>query len=111
MKYFLHKMCNTCRYERSLRSQQFACFHCRCVKTISRKTPQPKQFYFAADGVPYSYFTKPIQRPTASGTPSCSSCSRKMKFVGPHFRAPPQKKTKQWQHLEQRRWPLFCFSR
>jgi len=89
-------MCNTCRYVRRTRQDQYACFGCRCTKSISRRAlRKPKEFYFLADGKPYVY----KQRfEGLGGVPSCSYCASKMLYVGPHFRGPPRRKVKQWEY-------------
>lgn len=93
-------MCNTCWYERLTKQEQYACFRCRCTKNISRRRPRPKQFYFAADGVPHFYETQRRHSFTETGIPKCSECAECMSFVGPHFRGPPKRKIKQWKQLK-----------
>ena len=83
------------KYEKRLRQDQYACFECCCVKNVSRKKKQHKIFYFHADGVPYAYSkTNP-----PDGVPKCSQCAQVMKWVGPHFKAPKQKRKREWQYL------------
>lgn len=101
-------MCNICWYERRTKQEQYACFKCHCVKNISRKMPKANNFYFAADGVPYSYITRRRIPKTSTGEPSCSSCGDKMQYVGPHFRAPKMKYKKEWKRLAQYQWPALC---
>ena len=101
-------MCNICWYERRLEHEQYACFECRCVKNVCRKMPRAKNFYFAADGIPHSYITRRRIPKTSTGVPSCSSCSSKMQYVGPHFRAPKMKYKKEWERLAQYQWPALC---
>ena len=101
-------MCNICWYERRTKQDQHACFKCRCVKSVNRKVPKDKNFYFAANGVPHSYLTRRRVSKTATGIPSCSECGDKMVYVGPHFRAPKAKKIREWQRLAQYSWPALC---
>ena len=95
--YWMHS-CWNAKYEKRLKQDQYVCFKCRCVKNVSRKKKQPKLFYFLADGVPYAYKkTYPDKIP--NGIPKCSECAQAMEWVGPHFKAPKQRRKREWQRL------------